>query len=55
MFLYFILALISSFFIRDGQKRQDETGKQFPVISSSFGLIILFPYYYFLFWIATII
>ena len=44
VFIAFILALISSYIIRRwAKKRQDETGRQFPVISSSFGMIILLP------------
>ena len=44
VFIAFILALISSFIIRRwAKKRQDDTGKQFPVLSSAFGLIIIIP------------
>ena len=44
VFIAIILAFISSFFIRRwAKKRQDETGKQFPVVSSAFGLIIVVP------------
>ena len=44
VFIAFILALISSCIIRKwAKKRQDETGKQFPVLSSAFGLIIILP------------
>ena len=44
VFIALILALISSFIIRRwAKKRQDETGKQFPVLSSAFGLIIIVP------------
>ena len=40
----FILALVSSFFLRRwAKKRQDETGKQFPVVTSAFGMIIFVP------------
>ena len=44
VFIAFVLALISSFILRRwAKKRQDETGKQFPVISSAFGMIIIIP------------
>jgi len=44
VFIAFCLALISSFILRRwAKKRQDETGKQFPIISSAFGMIILVP------------
>ena len=44
IFIAIILAFISSFIIRRwAKKRQDETGKQFPVLSSAFGLIIMLP------------
>ena len=44
VFIAIILALISSFLIRRwAKKRQDETGQQFPVLSSAFGLIIIAP------------
>ena len=44
VFIAFILALISSFIIRRwAKKRQDDTGKQFPVLSSAFSLIIIVP------------
>ena len=44
VFIAIILAFISSFFIRRwAKKRQDDTGKQFPVVSSAFGLIIIVP------------
>ena len=44
VFIAIILAFISSFFIRRwAKKRQDDTGKQFPVLSSAFGLIIIVP------------
>jgi len=44
VFIAFILALISSFIIRRwAKKRQDDTGRQFPVLSSAFGLIIIVP------------
>ena len=44
IFIAIILALISSFLIRRwAKKRQDETGQQFPVLSSAFGLIIIVP------------
>ena len=44
VFIAIILAFISSFFIRRwAKKRQDNTGKQFPVLSSAFGLIIIVP------------
>ena len=44
VFIAIILAFISSFIIRRwAKKRQDETGKQFPVLSSAFGLIIILP------------
>ena len=39
-----VLALISSFLInRWAKKRQDQTGQQFPVFSSSIGLIFIVP------------
>ena len=39
-----VLALISSFLInRWAKKRQDKTGQQFPVFSSSIGLIFIVP------------
>ena len=41
VFIAIILALISSFVLRRwAKKRQDTTGKQFPVVSSAFGMII---------------
>ena len=44
VFIAFILALVSSFFLRRwAKKRQDETGKQFPVMTSAFGMIIFVP------------
>jgi len=44
VFFAIILAFISSFFIRRwAKKRQDDTGKQFPFLSSAFGLIIIVP------------
>jgi len=44
VFISIILAFISSFFIRRwAKKRQDDTGKQFPFLSSAFGLIIIVP------------
>ncbi len=44
VFISFILALISSYILkRWAKKRQDETGKQFPVMSSAFGMIVLLP------------
>ena len=44
VFIAFILALVSSFFLRRwAKKRQDETGKQFPVGTSAFGMIIFVP------------
>ena len=44
VFIAFILALISSFFLRRwAKKRQDETGKQFPVVTSAFGMVIFVP------------
>ncbi len=40
----FVLALISSFILRKwAKKRQDTTGKQFPVLTSAFGMIVLIP------------
>ena len=49
VFMAFILALISSYIIRRwAKKRQDETGKQFPVLTSAFGMIILLPLLLFL-------
>ena len=44
VFIAFILALISSFILRRwSKKRQDLTGKQFPIFSSAFSLIIIVP------------
>ena len=44
VFIAFILALISSYILkRWAKKRQDETGKQYPVISSALGMIVLLP------------
>jgi len=44
VFIAFILALVSSFFLRRwAKKRQDETGKQFPVVTSAFVMIIFVP------------
>ena len=44
VFIAFILALVSSFFLRRwAKKRQDETGKQFPVVTSAFGMVIFVP------------
>ena len=44
IFIAIILALISSFFIRRwAKKRQDSTGKQYPVLYTSFGLIFIIP------------
>ncbi len=44
VFIAFVLALISSFILRRwAKKRQDNTGKQFPVTSSAFGMIIFVP------------
>jgi len=44
VFIAFLLALISSFILRKwAKKRQDTTGKQFPVITSAFGMIIFLP------------
>ena len=44
VFIAIILAFISSFFIRRwAKKRQDDTGRQFPFLSSAFGLIIVVP------------
>ena len=44
VFIAIILALISSFILRRwSKKRQDVTGKQFPVLSAAFGMIIIVP------------
>jgi len=44
VFIAIILAVISSFLInRWAKKRQDKTGQQFPVFSSSIGLIFVVP------------
>ena len=44
VFIAFLLALISSFILRKwAKKRQDTTGKQFPVITSAFGMIVFLP------------
>ena len=44
IFIAIILALISSFFIRRwAKKRQDSTGEQYPVLYTSFGLIVIIP------------
>jgi len=44
VFIAFILSLISSYILKSwAKKRQDITGKQFPVITSSFGMIVLLP------------
>ncbi len=44
VFIAFVLALISSFILRRwAKKRQDKTGKQFPVFTSAFGMIIFLP------------
>ena len=44
VFIAIVLAFISSFLInRWAKKRQDKTGQQFPVFSSSIGLIFIFP------------
>jgi len=44
VFIAFILALISSFILRKwSKKRQDETGKQFPVALTALGLLIIVP------------
>ena len=44
VFIAFILALISSYILRRwAKKRQDSTGKQFPIFSSAFGMIVLLP------------
>ena len=44
VFIAFVLALISSFILRKwAKKRQDITGKQFPVITSAFSMIVFIP------------
>jgi len=44
VFIAFLLAIISSFFLRKwAKKRQDITGRQFPVITSAFGMIVFLP------------
>ena len=44
VFIAFILAIISSFILRKwAKKRQDTTGRQFPVITSAFGMIVFLP------------
>ena len=44
VFIAFILALISSFILRKwSKKRQDETGKQFPVALTALGLLLIVP------------
>ena len=44
VFIAIVLALISSFFLRRwAKKRQDQTGKQFPVATSALGMIIFVP------------
>ena len=44
VFIAFLLALISSFILRKwAKKRQDTTGRQFPVITSAFGMIVFLP------------
>ncbi len=44
VFIAFILALISSFLLKGwAKKRQDETGRQFPVVTSALGMIVFFP------------
>ena len=44
VFIAFLLALISSFILKKwAKKRQDTTGKQFPVITSAFGMIVFLP------------
>ena len=44
IFIAIILAIISSFILRRwSKKRQDNTGKQFPVLSLAFGMIIIVP------------
>ena len=44
VFIAFLLALISSFILRKwAKKRQDTTGKQFPIITSAIGMIVFLP------------
>ena len=44
VFLAFLLAIISSFILSKwAKKRQDTTGRQFPVITSAFGMIVFLP------------
>ena len=44
VFIAFLLAIISSFILRKwAKKRQDTTGRQFPVITSAFGMIVFLP------------
>ncbi len=44
VFIAFILAIISSFFIKQWAKnKQEKTGEQFPVFYTSLGLIIIIP------------
>ena len=44
VFIAIILALISSYILRKwSKKRQDETGKQFPVVLSAFAMVVLVP------------
>ena len=44
VFIAFVLALISSFILRKwAKKRQDITGKQFPVLTSAFSMIVFLP------------
>ncbi len=44
VFLAFVLALFSSFILRKwAKKRQDITGKQFPVLTSAFSMIVFLP------------
>ena len=44
VFIAFILALISSFILRTwAKKRQDITGRQFPVLTTAFGMVVFLP------------
>ena len=44
VFIAFVLALFSSFILRNwAKKRQDITGKQFPVFTSAFTMIVFLP------------
>ena len=44
VFIAFLLAIISSFILRKwAKKRQDTTGRQFPIITSAFGMIVFLP------------